>query len=86
MKQKFNPTDYFIYLSEKPDIDESLYDCLPAGEYLCFRTQALNENWDPDILTDYFKNKELPNLVLALEFEDNFVDWSQAWYEMQILL
>ena len=46
----------------------------------------MNENWDPDILTDYFKNKELPNLVLALEFEDNFVDWSQAWYEMQILL
>ena len=34
----------------------------------------------------HFKNKELPNLVLALEFEDNFVDWSQAWYEMQILL
>lgn len=86
MKQEFYPMEYFIFLREKPDIDKKLYDVLPAGEYLCFRTQALRENWNPDVLTDYFKNKEMPKLALALEFEDNLVEYSQAWYEIQILL
>lgn len=86
MKQEFYPMEYFVYLREKPDISEKLYDSLPAGEYLCFRTQALKENWNPDILTEYFKNKKKPKLILALEFEDNLVEYSNAWYEIQILL
>jgi DNA-binding transcriptional MerR regulator len=86
MKQEFYPMEYFVFLREKPDIDEKLYDTLPAGEYLCFRTQALKENWNPDVLTDYFKNKKKPKLTLALEFEDNLVEYSNAWYEIQILL
>ncbi|MCJ7856111.1 helix-turn-helix domain-containing protein [Lachnospiraceae bacterium NSJ-143] len=86
LRQEFYPTEYFIYFRGMPDIDESLYDIIPAGEYLCFQTQALDENWDIKMLTGYFNNKPKPKLVLALEFEDNLVDYSKAWYEIQILL
>lgn len=85
-KREFYPTEYFTYLSEKPHLNSSLYNELPAGEYLCLRTQLLHVDWNPELLTAYFLNKEQPKLVLAIEFEDNLVDWSDAWYELQILL
>lgn len=86
LKKEFYPREYFVYFREKPNLDKSLYDTIPGGEYLCFQTQALFENWDINMLTNYFDNKPKPRLVLALEFEDNLVDYSDAQYEVQILL
>lgn len=86
MECKFSPYEYFTFLSEKPKIDESLYDKLPAGKYICFKIQILNENWNSKIFEKYFgKNKNI-KLALALEFEDNLHHWQDAWYEVQILL
>jgi len=85
-QREFYPREYFIYLSGKPDLDPALYDVLPEGEYLCLRTQLLHVDWNPELLTAYFANKNKPELALALEFEDNLTDWSDAWYELQILL
>jgi len=84
--RKFYPIEYFTYLSGKPDLDSSLYEELPAGEYFCFRTQLLHEDWNAEPLVAFFSNKAKPILILALEFEDNLLDWSDAWYELQILL
>ena len=50
------------------------------------RTQLLHEDWDADLLSTYFFNLDQPKLAVALEFEDNLIDWSDAWYEVQILL
>lgn len=86
MKKEFYPKEYFVYLREKPEIDPKLYEILPSGEYLCFRTRILEENWNPDVLTEYFEKKKMPKLALAMEFEDNLVEYSKAWYEIQILL
>lgn len=86
MKQNFYPKEYFVFLNEKPDIAQELYDELPEGEYLCFKTQILNENWNPQILKEYFLERKVPRLILALEFEDNLHDWQDAWYEVQILI
>lgn len=86
LRKEFFPREYFVYFREKPNLDESLYDVLPPGEYLCFQTQALSENWDINMLTNYFDNKPKPRMVLAMEFEDNLVDYSEAQYEVQILL
>lgn len=86
LKGEFYPTEYFIYFRQKPEFDKKLFSIIPAGEYLCFQTQALEENWDINILSEYFKNKPKPKLVLALEFEDNLVDYSKAQYEIQILI
>lgn len=85
-RREFYPRTYFTYFSAKPQLKEDLYDILPAGEYLCLRTQLLHEDWDPGLLTTYFSNKEQPKFAIALEFEDNLTDWSDAWYELQILL
>jgi len=84
--RKFYPIEYFTYLNGKPELDSNLYEELPAGEYFCFRTQLLHENWNSEPLTAFFSNKAQPNMVLALEFEDNLLDWSDAWYELQILM
>lgn len=83
---EFYPKQYFTYLSKKPNLPEDLYCTLPAGEYLCMRTQLLHEDWDADLLSAYFFNLDQPKLAVALEFEDNLIDWSDAWYEVQILL
>lgn len=85
-RREFYPREYFIFLSGKPPIDPSLYEVLPAGEYVCLRTQLLHESWNADMLAAFFSNKERPRLALALEFEDNLHDWSDAWYELQLLI
>lgn len=87
MKSSFAPYEYFVFLNEKPDIDSSLYDELPEGEWICFKTQVLNEKWDPRILDGYIPKNKNVKMILALEFEDDLShDWLNAYYEVQILL
>lgn len=84
--QRFEPKSYFIFFSGKPDIPSAEYDVLPAGEYLCFRSQVLRENWDVEQLSACFGKSEHPKLVLALEFEDNLREYQDAWYELEMLV
>lgn len=86
MKREFYPTEYFVYLSKDPNIPRELYDVLPAGEYVCLRTQVLKENWDEVQIREFLGNKVKPELAVALEFEDNLKEYMDAWYEVQILL
>jgi DNA-binding transcriptional MerR regulator len=82
----FSPRNYMIYLREKPDFHtESLME-LPAGEYLCYRARILTEDWDPSVITEFFKDKQKPMLVIANEFEENLVEYMGTQYEIQILL
>lgn len=83
---KFTPYTYFIYLREKPNFESEYFGVIPEGEYTCFRTKLLKENWKTDILKTYFNDNCQPSLITALEFEDNLVDWSDALYEVQILI
>lgn len=80
----FYPEQYFIFLRDKPDLPPAAYTVIPAGEYVCFRTKALHENWNTALLKAYFDMEE-PLLALALEFEDNLQEYQDAWYEMQLL-
>lgn len=82
----FSPNSYFIYLREKPDFATAKFDVLPEGEYLCFRTRLLKGEWDSELLRERFRQSALPKLAVALEFEDNLVDWSDALYEVQMLI
>lgn len=82
----FRPYSYFLHMRKKPDFQAKHFDVLPAGEYLCFRTRLLLENWDTGLLNGRLRQSGLPGLVIALEFEDNLVDWSDAMYEIQMLL
>lgn len=82
----FRPYSYFIFLRGKPDFAAAGLQALPAGEYLCFRTRLLKEAWDSAMLRERFGQARPPRLAVALEFEDNLVDWSDALYEVQVLL
>ena len=82
----FRPTDYFVYLREKPTENMEYYEVLPAGEYLCTNMKILTNLWDPKNIQDYFENKNVPLIVLAMEYEDNLVEYNQANYEIQFYL
>ncbi len=83
---RFQPYSYFLHMRKKPDFQAEHFRVLPAGEYLCFRTRLLLESWDTRLLNERFRLAAPPRLVIALEFEDNLVDWSDAMYEIQMLL
>lgn len=86
LHQHFCPYTYFTYLRKEPNFSLEHFDVLPEGEYICFRTKLLKENWNTEILEKYFQEAVPPKLIVALEFEDNLVDWSDAQYEVQILI
>lgn len=86
LNQRFRPYTYFTYLRKEPDFQAEYFSVLPEGEYICFRTKLLKEDWKTEVLRNYFKETAPPKLIVALEFEDNLVDWSDAQYEVQILI
>ncbi|MDU2064461.1 MAG: MerR family transcriptional regulator [Sporomusaceae bacterium] len=85
-QRKFDPKTYFIYLKDRPSFFTPYYKELPAGEYLCFRTKLLQQKWDTTLLQKYFDFLPRPTTILALEFENNLVEYMNADYEVQILL
>lgn len=80
------PLQYFLYLREKPALPPETYHTFPASEYLCFRTQLLHPDWTNPLRDTRFTGEGISGEILALEFEDNLRDWSDAWYEIQIPL
>ncbi|MPN49309.1 hypothetical protein SDC9_196926 [bioreactor metagenome] len=86
------PQAYFVYLKDKPELDHSFIRSIPAGEYLCFRGKILTEDFDPGYIRKFFGNKEDNKtandnrLVVANEYEDNFHQFMECVYEIQILL
>lgn len=86
INKKFEPYTYFIYLRKEPEFRTENFDVLPEGEYICFRTPILKEDWKADVIKNYFDGMPKPKLAVALEFEDNLVDWSDAVYEVQMLI
>ncbi|MEE0138823.1 helix-turn-helix domain-containing protein [Fusobacterium ulcerans] len=84
IENKFLPTDYFIFISEK--LEGANFEVLPAGDYLCIVGRALQEEWNPNLISEFFKNKEEPKFCLALEFEDNLDDFKEANYEFQFFM
>lgn len=81
---KFKPMQYFTYLKSRPEHYMPEYKTLPSGIYLCFRTRILKEEWDSDVLTHFFEQQNLSELAVAMEFEDNLVEYQDAIYEVQI--
>ena len=84
-KQKFRPDYYFIYLNEKVKDAPNILK-LPEGDYLCFRERILEEAWNPQRIISYFQGKAKPELMLAMEYEDNLDNYAHVNYEIQILL
>ena len=84
LQQKFRPDTYFIYTKTAPSAANPDIKVIPEGDYVCFRTPILREKWNPEALRAYFGGNSMTGLILALEYEDNLVDWSDAIYEVQV--
>ena len=85
-QRKFRPSSYFIFTKSRPDHVCPDIQVIPEGDFACFRTPILKERWDTDALSAYFTGLPHRDTILALEFEDNLVDWSDAMYEVQIMV
>ena len=85
---EFQPKYTAMYLKNKPDIIDENILVLPKGEYLCFQSKLLAKDFgDLSIAKDFIKKHNYQaSLVVANEYEDNFSDYLNAPYEVQILL
>ncbi|NLD18118.1 MAG: MerR family transcriptional regulator [Tissierellia bacterium] len=83
IQKEFLPTDYFIYISEKKEGSD--FTVLPAGEYLCIIGKAIQNKWNPHLISEFFDKKQ-PKICVALEFEDNLDDYLEANYEFQFFV
>ena len=60
---RFHPTQYFIYLKHRPDQYLPEYKKLPAGEYICFRTQILKNIGIRHCCITFFSDMNRPELA-----------------------
>lgn len=81
---KIIPTHYFVYLRQRTARTHPRLMTIPAGAYLCVQAKILSEPFDGSALSRYFKNQTSPRLVLANEYEDNFTNFQDCVYEIQI--
>ena len=86
MRQAFRPDRYFIFTKSRPDHVCPDIQVIPEGDFVCFRTPILQKRWDAEALKESFADLPQQGLILALEYENNLTDWSEAMYEVQILI
>ena len=84
MNGKIVPTHYFVYLRQQMPQNHPHLMTIPAGAYLCVQARILSEPFDSSALCRYFKNRTPPQFVLANEYEDNFTNFQDCIYEIQI--
>lgn len=80
------PLYYFVYIKEKPNFDHPFIQEVPAGEYLCFRGNLLSDNYDATFIKKFFAEDSQKHFVIANEYEDNFLEFQNCIYEIQILI
>lgn len=89
LDQIWAPQNYFAYLAEKPDFQHPNVLRIPAGEYLCFQGHPLANDWDPSYIRKLFEpvpKDRRPTLVIADEYEEDLSSFTEAPYEIQILI
>ena len=86
LRKQFRPDTYFIFTKSRPDHICRDIQVIPESDFVCFRTPILKECWDTDSLRSFITGVPHKDNILALEFEDNLVDWSDAMYEVQIMI
>ena len=81
---EFVPTHFFIYMMEPPAAPCRGVMELPPGRYYCLRTKLLSAPPPAAAVKARFEGQTPPPFVLANEYEDNFTDFRDSIYEIQI--
>ncbi len=86
LKGSFNPLSATLFINESPGFESPNIQILPAGNYLCYCTRILSDDWNINPVNDYLKNNASlkPQMVIAIEYEDNLREYYNALYEIQI--
>ncbi len=88
LKKQFVERKYFTQLKSnihKASDSDNIME-LKAGEYLCFRGRIRTDDWNPSIIAAYFRDKDIPEYAIALEYEDNLQSYHNCPYEVQVLI
>jgi len=89
LEKKWESQKYFVYLKGDPGFEDPNILRIPAGEYLCFQGRPLVNDWDTTYIQKLFETipeSELPTLVIANEYEEDFTSFMESLYEIQILI
>ena len=82
---RFEPTQFFIYVKEPKNLTDEI-TTLPGGNYFCVRSKLLSDSPPADPVKDRFSGSAKPKYVIASEYEDNFTDFHDCVYEIQIFI
>lgn len=82
----FHPLNATLFVNELPNFESGNIKILPAGNYLCYCTRILSDDWSISPMAEYLsKNPSLtPEFAIAVEYEDNLREYYNALYEIQV--
>lgn len=83
MNGKIIPKFYFVYLKEPADFEHPALQCISEGTYFCYQLKLFSDKGN-NYMKKYFFKENRDHLVIANEFEDNFKEFKDCTYEMQI--
>jgi len=86
LEGRLRPTHYFTYLKEKPPMESKYLLEIPAGDYFCLRTKLLQDPLPSETVRRYFSSVQTSPLMIANEYEDNFLDFKTCVYELQVAI
>lgn len=83
----FEPSHYWILLRDKPQFESKYIRKIPAGTFFCIHAKFHSSSPPPgEILRNYFSPQDKPPLVIAPQYETNFLDFKECPHEIQILI
>lgn len=58
---------------------------LPEGDYYCYQSRILQNDWKPDVLHKIVDGRGTPRCVITLEIEDDLTTYQHCQHEVQFL-
>ena len=74
-------------IKSKPSRNMDNIMTIPEGDYYCFKSRILKKDWNPDLINLFFQGRtQVPELVIADEYENSLQEYTSCPYEVQILI
>ncbi len=81
---QLTPFKYGVYLAEESYHEDKQIMRIPAGYYICFLSKILTGDWTPEFISHFFKEQNIPEYIIADEYEDSLFRFNECPYEVQL--
>ena len=81
----FCPLQLGFMLRRKPEEPSPHVLVVPGGNYICFKCHIRTPGWDPELFLKFFSSHNVPDYVLACEYEKDLFEFSNSIFEVQAL-